>query len=328
MKSIWKNTLVSFREKSLAPFRGLTLNVNSNQGLSGKRILILHGIDDTNCTRHNTRFISKKKFESLLVLLKQHCNLISITDYCNDHIESDKLNIAITFDDGYFNNLSHALPLLEKYQVPACIFCTAIHLEQKDILWADLYDLSRDRLPKELIIEGELFRRNIFGEHIHASGRSLKQYAATSNRDFILQLYQQLKQCSYIKDNEQLSIYWKLLSQSDIKELSQHPLITIGSHSVLHLDYPSMPEKNALQDMEDSKNALEKCIGKNVEFVAFPRGTFNAESVNLAQRIGFRYLFVEYSDNNKSLPGTFNRLGINPYISAKQQYLYIRKGSY
>src|SRR5204863_7402170 len=55
--------------------------------------------------------------------------------------------VAITFDDGFRDNLTVALPLLEKYSMPATVFVTSGFLGKDDYLSREeLRELSRHPL--------------------------------------------------------------------------------------------------------------------------------------------------------------------------------------
>lgn len=291
---------------------------------------MFHGIDDKNSTLFNTRFISKKKFESLLVLLKKNGNVISVDAYCERNTDPDRMNFTITFDDGYLNNLTHALPLLEKHQVPASVFVTCIYQENKDILWADLYDLCCDHLPSSIDVGGILFRRNSRGEHASAKGITLKCHASRSNRDFLLDLYHKLEPFAKFRSNSRFDNLWKLLMPTDIAAIANHPLITIGSHSMLHLDYSFQNNQDALLDMQESKAVLENLTGKKIYYLAFPTGPSGVEKTVLAREAGYKFLFNDKESGKDSIDkqNTFTRIGINPYVSALDLLLYIKKGHY
>jgi len=83
---------------------------------AGNRILVYHGVTKDAFTGYNARFISTKNFENQLVYFKKNFNVISLNDFVDSKFSSSKFNIALTFDDGYRNNLREVLPLLNKYK--------------------------------------------------------------------------------------------------------------------------------------------------------------------------------------------------------------------
>ena len=105
--------------------------------------MIYHGIDLHGKTDFNTRFISADYFEKQIAFFSKHFNVVSLDDIYGNRVAQDKLNVAITFDDGYQNNLKYAVPILEKHQVAATFFVTGIRDLGTDILWPDLEICSR-----------------------------------------------------------------------------------------------------------------------------------------------------------------------------------------
>ena len=80
--------------------------------------------------------ISPQRFEEHLKwLAKRHRRVAGLRDLLTT--PSTKNLIAITFDDGYKDNLTVALPLLEKYNLPATIFVAAGFMGENGYLTAE-----------------------------------------------------------------------------------------------------------------------------------------------------------------------------------------------
>jgi peptidoglycan/xylan/chitin deacetylase (PgdA/CDA1 family) len=74
---------------------------------------------------------------------------------------------VLTFDDGYADNFTNALPILEKYNVPATLFVITNDIGKKSVIWAEAgEDLPADILTWEMA--KELERRGWeIGSHAH-----------------------------------------------------------------------------------------------------------------------------------------------------------------
>src|SRR5260221_13248063 len=103
----------------------------------GSRILIYHGICQSDHTRFNSIFLRYKTFEKHLQFLKKYFHVISLNDFYNQRFSEERFNICISFDDGFANNYKYVLPLMNKYQVPVTFFITGIRHAGYDILWND-----------------------------------------------------------------------------------------------------------------------------------------------------------------------------------------------
>lgn len=80
--------------------------------------------------------VSPEKFESHLRWLARRRERVETLDRILATPETER-RIAITFDDGYRDNLTVALPLLEKYELPATIFVVAGFVGKENFLTVD-----------------------------------------------------------------------------------------------------------------------------------------------------------------------------------------------
>lgn len=149
------------RFKSLDALFAMGLGGGFLKASPGKRILLYHGVlpDALDPTRFNTRFIRQSVFEEHLRWLRDHTQVLSLEDFCQRTGESDDFCVALTFDDGYRNNLEYVLPLLEKYQLPATFFINALHrYPGPPVLVMDLLDIFTHTTGIDKIeIDGKVF---------------------------------------------------------------------------------------------------------------------------------------------------------------------------
>lgn len=93
------------------------------------RILAYHGVDDRADPLMNFDgfHVRPDVFEQHLRTLKGHYRVVPLRELVDVFQRGEPpppRAVAITFDDGYRNNLSHAAPLLKKYGMPATFFVT------------------------------------------------------------------------------------------------------------------------------------------------------------------------------------------------------------
>ena len=77
-------------------------------------IVMYHGIDTSGKNPFNGRHTPVHFFEKQIRFLRKHYKIVPLKEYFEQPATEKKL-CAITFDDGYVNNLTNALPVLEKF---------------------------------------------------------------------------------------------------------------------------------------------------------------------------------------------------------------------
>src|SRR6201996_2151277 len=140
----------------------LGFNEQFYRNARGSRILIYHGICQSDHTKFNGIFLKLKTFEAHLQFYQKYFNVVSLDDYFRGNFSPDKFNVCITFDDGFANNHKYVLSLLKKYQLPVTFFVTAIRDAGYDILWNDFLGLIQLYGPRKITYDGEIFYKGPF----------------------------------------------------------------------------------------------------------------------------------------------------------------------
>ena len=156
-------------------------------------------------------------------------------DQLNEMIRSGVPNrrpfVAFTIDDGYLDNYTNALPVFEKYDVPFAIFVATDFVDKKAILWWDSIENLIMTHESVTTSDGRTYPCKTFQQRWNTF-----RYL----RERILNLDQN---CLEHGLNEMFALYgidWygpikeKGMTWSQIKALADHPLCTIGGHTVSH----------------------------------------------------------------------------------------------
>jgi peptidoglycan/xylan/chitin deacetylase (PgdA/CDA1 family) len=112
------------------------------------RFLVLHDVPDS-CT---------ESFKRGLAFLKESANVLTIQDYLNGKVMCDRLNIVITFDDGYKGWLTNAVPALLETGLPATFFISSGFL---DLSEQEQWRFFQTRLTGGSTFSGGLSNRDV-----------------------------------------------------------------------------------------------------------------------------------------------------------------------
>jgi peptidoglycan/xylan/chitin deacetylase (PgdA/CDA1 family) len=81
------------------------------------------------------------------------------------------------------------------------------------------------------------------------------------------------------------------LTSAQIKEMDKAG-IQIESHTVTHRDLDSLSYSEQLAELKDSKAALEKLLGRTVDYVAYPTGKYNDDTIKAVAEAGYKMAFT------------------------------------
>jgi peptidoglycan/xylan/chitin deacetylase (PgdA/CDA1 family) len=297
----------------------------------GSRIVVYHGVCRRDHTRYNNIFLRLKTFERHLQYYKKYFHVVSLDDYYAGRFSGDRYNICISFDDGYENNYLSVLPLLEKYRVPAVFFITSIRQAGYDILWNDFIGYLHKYGPRRLSYEGETYRKGRLNHYFsERSGVRLVEALRSAGFAEKAALMQDLYPLVAYRERVQEAEYWRQMTETQIRELSESEWVTIGSHGFYHNDLGRIPIEDAERELTDSRLFLEKWTDKPVRSMAFPYGTYSRAAVAAASRAGYTQILALdfHFPEDRSDRAMRERFIVNPFISPENQMLATIKRTY
>lgn len=257
-----------------------------------------HGVVDDNDDIECWWLMKQTKFENQIKYIKNYFNIISIDeayDYISTNKDFPKNACVLTFDDGYKNYMTKALPILKAEQVPSTVYITAGISASQTMIWADklFYTLHKTKLKSLDLTDIKLGIWPMYNKHdkiksIHEIVDCLKEFPPKRKNELIEKI------CKYLEVSHEENSYangnnpFALLSIEDIQKLSLDPLVTIGSHSVNHEILTVLPIKKAEEEIILSKHMLELWINKPINHFSYPDGKYNAPIKEIAKKAGYK----------------------------------------
>ena len=224
--------------------------------------------------------VSSSNFYKHMEAIKKKYQLCTI----NELIEGSKNNkfmVAITFDDGYKDNLIHALPILEEHKIPASIYITTKFLEKKVNMW--WYEL-KETIDKETSLNFDFENRNFNfklknNKQKNLAYKSLRKILINLNLDKQILLLEKIT-----KKKERKNFSDICLRPDDIEILDNNPLITIGCHSHNHLNLKILSENEIIFEIKKSLDILQNLLKHEISHFSYPYGG-NGEVSNREYKI-------------------------------------------
>jgi peptidoglycan/xylan/chitin deacetylase (PgdA/CDA1 family) len=202
-------------------------------------------------------------------------------------VPTSRFFVVLTFDDGYRNNLTHALPVLEEMDAPFTVYINSNMVNGKgDVWWLGL----RDLLLGQDLVEIEPMGLKFSTVSAEEKCKALLLITDWVHRDVVnnaKELHRILSRyridIASIARNEALDL-------EELKRLSRHELVTIGGHAETHLPLNSLEEVNVFGEMVRNKQMLENAIQREVRHFAYPfgeRNTVSNREARIAESVGF-----------------------------------------
>jgi peptidoglycan/xylan/chitin deacetylase (PgdA/CDA1 family) len=192
---------------------------------------------------------------------------------------------VFTFDDGYRDNLEHALPILRKHNCPFTLYVpTALVDGAGEIWWQALEDIIAGRDAIDL-----------GNEHFDTSSLS-KKYAAY---DIIYWRMRKMPEPDRVELIHRLAGQYGLnlhrhcreliMDWTELRSFADEPLCTIAAHTVHHYELAKLPADQAENEIDQSVRIIHVQSGKKPDHLSFPIGgpaSAGTREFTLAKNLG------------------------------------------
>lgn len=259
-------------------------------------------------------------FRAQLEYLARNRTLVSARELAATAVSGDPLDgaVAITFDDGYLDNLRLAAPILQEFNAPATFFFTTEQLGRPRRFWWDvlagatLFSSSRDML--ELRIGGAWWRHPMDTEAARKAAHDalymrVKRSGPAVRDDILRQL------APY--DGSPPDVYGRPMVLDELREMASRPHVEVGAHTVHHLELATVEPDVLFQEVFECRTALERALERPIDLFAYPFGSVSPEAAAIAQSAGYTYAMTCEARplRRGEIPHRIPRLGQTPSVA-------------
>jgi peptidoglycan/xylan/chitin deacetylase (PgdA/CDA1 family) len=213
--------------------------------------------------------------------------------------------IAITFDDGYADNVVEGGPLFERFGIPVTIFLASGFVDSGRELWWDELEravIEPKRLPDslELDVAGTTYRRAL------VSGDAGARAELYEDLYWLIRPLEPAVRFDVLADllawaggDTKVRSTHRLLSRDEVRRASATGHVTFGAHTRFHPVLALLDGDAQQVEVAGSKADVEDMTGEPAVAFAYPHGRaadYTAETVGIVRRAGFAQAFTTNPD--------------------------------
>lgn len=253
------------------------------------------------------------RFEAHMQILRTHRTPLAMSAFVRQ-LEDGTLPdaaVAVTFDDGYVDNVSEARPRLQAAGVPATIFVVADALGGAREFWWDEVARGilsrREALNCEIPIDGRVCQLTIaasaaWEDELRANGAwRAWQEPITARQRVFLDFWRRLRDAPAATRNEAMDHFRQAtnlptpnpadlpMGHGDVATIAGDGLVEIGGHTLTHPPLPLLTPADRRREIEGGKQRCEELTGRQILGFAYPHGALDDACRAAVRESGFAW---------------------------------------
>jgi peptidoglycan/xylan/chitin deacetylase (PgdA/CDA1 family) len=256
-------------------------------------ILCLHGIWTPDEPSAGAANISIARLNEALDRLTLLTRVVPLTDLLQ-RIEQGRSTIglsAITFDDAYLSVRDLALPLLERYHAPACVFAVSGAAETGARYWWDRIEDLHPKTPPE---RWRRLEDDVGLPQAYRSGqpadlgplRPLRQWILAEHRGRVPSAL--ADELTRLEDETGWRSPQRSMTMDELRKLSDHELMSMGVHTHTHAALALLPDAEVRQEIDTCYTRLRDAGIPVLPILAAPFGLVDPRTARVAAESGMR----------------------------------------
>ena len=253
--------------------------------------------------------VSPNAFDDQMAVLAQARAAVDLANFAgSDAYTRTGSQLAVTFDDGYVDNLVAALPVLERYEIPATIFVIGNAVGRTREFWWDGLQRavpSGEPLPDRLDFPFGKGRRTFTlnerpgDSATNARWRADSGEITTSRQALFRALWDAIVVLEPTEQDDAIDhvLAWGgrtattptarvALDAEQFAQLADHPLITLGSHTLDHVSLTDLPADRQHAQISAGHRKIEELSGRPITRFSYPYGRFDDTARAAVRELG------------------------------------------
>lgn len=265
--------------------------------------------------------VGTEEFRGHLEFLVRHFNPVKATDveaWIAGERELPPRAVLLTFDDGRRNNLTHAGPLLRKYEVPAIVFLATAYMGSSRLLWPEELHQFGLRWPRAEIPFPDAHGKFMLDGNRTASAHQLVGAAKRLPVEALEPWLNALRSEIQLPPELAASDLYAFLSWDEVRQMPRYGF-EIGSHTVNHWIVTNCTAETLRYELQESKIEIERQLGSSCLSFCYPNGAatdWSPATATAVRSAGYRLAYAlpdriqprtpvnAYAINRLAVPGS------------------------
>jgi peptidoglycan/xylan/chitin deacetylase (PgdA/CDA1 family) len=264
---------------------------------NARRLLIVnyHGLRTDSSPRRAWLLVPHSRFVEQLTYLRTHYRVLPLDEALAQlwNGELDEPTAAITFDDGYRNNLTIAGPTLAELELPSTIYLATGLIGTNERLWTTEVDLAFEETQ---VTSANLNDAGLGTMSLAKASDRRRACEAVKDRLKTLADGERGHAVSAIKRALQTETVdgpgdFALMSWAEVQQMGEDGLTTFGGHTVNHVILSRTPNDVLRSEIEGSVRAVRERGRRVTETFAYPNGRrvdFDHRAADVLRALGIR----------------------------------------
>lgn len=254
--------------------------------------------------------VSPQRFGEQMAMLKKYAQPIRLGELIQ-HLRSGRCPeraVAVTFDDGYADNLYQAKPILDRHQIPATVFIATDYVRQERPFWWDILEdicFQPQQLPRTLhwplagreepidlgqAAAGRTSGAGVFpweaepGTRLHffyTVWEKLLRLPLADREDALRQL------ADWSGQQPRQAADRRPMRPDELPALESSGWVEIGAHTASHAALSAHSRTLQREEIAKSKSYLEYLLRHPICTFSYPYGDYSRTTVALVKALGF-----------------------------------------
>ena len=290
---------------------------------------------------HPALIVTRDTFACQMAALKKHFVVLSAAELAH-HLEHripfPPAACAITFDDGWRDNYTNALPILAAHGLPSLIFLPMNYIGRQRAFWQEA--LVQLLLRAAEAVRADSGRRPALAARLDRVGlSSVLDLEDREPRSAIMSIVSAQKTQAratleglVVDLAADLGLSTDALAATDgfidwdqVREMSSRG-VTFGGHGMEHFLLSQVPLDIVSGEVGGSKAALDARIGEPVPTFSYPNGYWTPDAAAAVRAAGYRLAFIAQGGPVRcdDDPFTLRRVNIHQAVTDSTPLFYAR----